>query len=134
ARGIILIRYAMLGFKVGEKFSNWPTPAPSSIFQALPDAFTGVGAGRDIQQTLISLRVLDDRGGSALHRENHRALVLFELFHKVARSSAKGRQRLDVFGYIKHAYSYCRTFLGALWPVSCALSSRYRIEMRSACR
>lgn len=53
ARAEILTRYAMLSFKLFEKFSDGSASAFFHVFEALPDAFLGRGEGCNIEQALI---------------------------------------------------------------------------------
>src|SRR5216684_4798754 len=67
ARGPMLTPYAMLGFEFLEELVYWPHPSLSRILQTLPDTFLSVGAGGDIEQALICLRVLNHRCSFAVH-------------------------------------------------------------------
>jgi len=57
--------------------------------RTLSDAFIRVGASRNVEQSLISVRILDYCGSPALHRQRHRAFTLPEVFHEVARAAAE---------------------------------------------
>jgi len=65
-----------------QSFSRVHHTAFSHILAALPDAFFGVGLGREIEQTLIGFRVLHDGGGLIIDGQHHRALRFFKLLKK----------------------------------------------------
>src|ERR1700674_1713245 len=98
----MLTAYAMLGFELVEKLLRGPSFSFFRVLQALTDAFLCIDAGSDVEQALIGLGILHDGRCLPPHREHHRALALLELLDEVARPSAEGCQRLDVFGDIKH--------------------------------
>src|ERR1700687_5331314 len=85
-----------------EYLSCWASTSVGYIIKPLADAFLCVGTGRNVEQVLIGLGVLHDSRCFTLHRKHHWALALLELFHKVAGTSAEGRQRLDVLGDVQH--------------------------------
>src|SRR5580698_7222238 len=96
ARGMILTRYAMRGFEFGEEFLDVAALAPLCLAEALADARGGVGAGGDVEESLIRLGVLNHGGRLAFHREHNGAFALLELLHKVAGPAAESGQRLDI--------------------------------------
>jgi hypothetical protein len=100
--GMILIRYAMRGFECCEELLGVAALSLLGLLNALADAFVSVGAGCDIEQSLIRSGILDDGFGLALHSEHHWPLALLEVLHKIPRSAAKRRERLNVLGDIKH--------------------------------
>ena len=93
---MILTQYAMLCFELSKELS---TAFPAlGLFEALTDAFIGIGAGSDVEEALIGLRVLYYRRSPALHRQYDGALTLPELFHEVAGAAAERGQRLNILG------------------------------------
>src|SRR5215469_7685345 len=84
AREVILTRYAMRGFELGEKLPRGPGLSFFRILQALPDTFLGVGTGGDIEKVLVSFSILHDGSCFPLNSENHRALAFLKLLHEVA--------------------------------------------------
>jgi len=102
ARGVILTTYAMFGFELVEELPRRPCPSFFHILQTLTDTPLRVGTGRNVEQALISFRVLHNNRSLPLHRQHHRAFALLELFHEIAGTSAEGGQRLDVLGDVQH--------------------------------
>jgi hypothetical protein len=78
-----VVRDAVPGFKLSEKLSGWPESSILYVFQALTDAFLGIGSRGNVEQALISLGVLHDSRGLPVHRKHHGTLALLEMFHKV---------------------------------------------------
>src|ERR1017187_435717 len=102
ARGMNLSLYAMSSFEFGKKILGVaPFPLPC-LLQALADAFAGIGASRDIEQSLIGFCVLYDCRGSAFHGEDYRAFALSELFHKIAGAATERGERLNILGDVQH--------------------------------
>ncbi len=54
------------------------------IIQTLANAFLRIGSSSDVQQSLISFRILDDGRCFSVHCEYDRAFGFPEKFHKVA--------------------------------------------------
>ena len=79
------------------------TRAPvGDIVETLADCLEYISTGGQVQQALISFRILDDSLGFALDSKNHRPLALPELFHKLAGPAPERRERLNVFGNVEH--------------------------------
>src|SRR5579864_1214988 len=75
AREVMLTTYAMCGFELAEKVSCWTHPSLLRILKALSDAFLGIGARGNVEQTLIGFGVLHNSRRFALHGEHHWALA-----------------------------------------------------------
>ncbi len=58
AREVKLARYAMYGIEVLEELPGWPHLPLLRVLQALTNAFLCVGAGGNVEETLIGFRVL----------------------------------------------------------------------------
>src|SRR5580704_2942988 len=85
------------------------------VIKPLTDTFFCLDTGRNIEQALIGLGILDDSRSFPFHRKNHRALTLLELFHEVAGTSAESSQRLDVLSDVQHRPApFDSTLLGAI--------------------
>src|ERR1039457_688833 len=82
ARRVMLTRYAMPCFKLGEKLPDGAEPAVPCIFQTLPDALVRVGVSGDVEQVLIGFRILNYGLSFALNCQHHGAPVLLKLFHE----------------------------------------------------
>src|ERR1700722_4047398 len=106
-----------LGVKLPEELARRLAFSFSRLLQSLANAFAGIGRRRDVEQSLVGPGVLDYSSGLALHREDHGALALAQLFEEVCRTAAKRGQRLDVLGQvdveIAHDLPSSSTFLGA---------------------
>src|SRR5689334_6326696 len=90
ARGMILTRYAMRGFELGEEFLRVPSLPCFRLLQPLPDAFAGISARRNVKQALIGFGILHDGGSLALDGEHDGAFAFLELFYEIARPAPKG--------------------------------------------
>lgn len=90
----------MLRPKPGKELPGGPAFPAACFFTPLANGFMCVGAGGNIEQALISSRILHDGFRLSLHGEHHGPLALFEVFHEVAGTAAKCRERLNVFGDI----------------------------------
>jgi hypothetical protein len=86
----------MRSFELFKKLFDGPALSLFRIFQTLSDALPSIGARGNIEQPLICLRILHDRRGFALHREDQGTLCSLELLHEISGSPAKSRQGLDV--------------------------------------
>src|ERR1035437_1186077 len=115
ARGMMLIRYAMLCPELGKERPDGSPFSAACFIDPLANGFVYVGAGCDVEKALIGGRILDDGLSLAIHREYHGPLALFELTHKIPRAASKCRERLNVLGDIEHLASthYLSTFIGA---------------------
>ncbi len=69
--------------------SRRPGATARHIIQTLANAFLSIRSGSDIQQSLISFRVLDYGRCFPVHREDNRAFSFLEKLHKVAGRPAK---------------------------------------------
>src|SRR6478609_6022689 len=115
AREVMLTRYAMGRVELIEKLPCRPEFSFFRVLKALTDSFLCIGAGGNVEQMLISFSVLNDGRGLPIHCKHHGALTFFQLFHEVTRPATEGRQRLDVFGDVKHQASPLdSTLLGAI--------------------
>jgi len=74
---VISTRYATIPPERREELSYRTGATFSDILKALADAFRGICPRCDIEQALISFRVLDDGGGLALDRQDNRAFIFF---------------------------------------------------------
>jgi len=92
----------MLSFEFGQEFAGGPQPSFPGVFQALSDALPRVGVRSEIEQTLVSSRILHNRRSLPVHRQHHGALALLKLFHERTRPAPEGRERLDVLCDIEH--------------------------------
>ena len=52
----------MLGFEFFEKLFDWSSASFSSILKTLANPLTSIRLRSDVQQTLICLRILNNRG------------------------------------------------------------------------
>jgi hypothetical protein len=75
------------------------------VFQPLANSFVYVGAGGDIEQTLMGFHILHNGFSLTLHCEHHGPLALLEVFHEFAGAAAKRRERLNVLVMSKHIKS-----------------------------
>lgn len=103
----------MAGFKLGKDLACRANPCFSRVFEALTDAFFGVGARGNVEQALVGLGVLDDGRGLAIHRKHHGAFALLEMLDEVAGRAAEGREGLDVGSNVEHGASRTSTLFGA---------------------
>src|SRR6476659_1087318 len=101
----MLTRYAMRRFELIEELSGGSEFSFFGVLKSLTTAFFYIGVGGNVQQMLISFCVLNDSCGLAINRKHYRALTFLQLLHKVNRPATEGRQRLDVFGDVKHQAS-----------------------------
>ena len=92
----------MSRFKFAEEFCRRPDPAFAGVFEALSNAFPRVGLRSDIKQTLIGLRILDDRGSFAVDGQDHWPLGLFDLLQKLGGFPAESGKRLNVAWDVEH--------------------------------
>jgi hypothetical protein len=92
----------MLRFEVREKLPSWADLPLFRVIQALTDALPRIGASSNVEQALISSRILHDGRSFPFHRKHHGALGSLELFQEGARPAAEGRQGLDVVRDVKH--------------------------------
>ena len=76
-------------------------PLMGHIIQALTNRFFCIGACSDIEKSLVSFGVLNNSRRPAVDGEHQGALALFELFHQVAGTATKRRQRVNVFSDIQ---------------------------------
>ena len=74
----------MSSFEFGEKLSDWLEFSVLFIFEALADAFPGVGPSGNIEQPLVGFCVLNNRCSLSIHGENDWTLALFEVLHEFA--------------------------------------------------
>lgn len=58
ARGVSLTRYAMGGFEVGEEFLGIASLPLSGLFESLANSFASIGAGGNIEQSLVGAACL----------------------------------------------------------------------------
>jgi hypothetical protein len=96
----------MLGFEFLKELLDRPHPALSRILQTLPDAFPGVGASGNVEQALVSFRILNYRCGFPIHGEDHGTLALLDLLQEIAGPPAECGQGLNVVGKIEHGSSF----------------------------
>src|ERR1700686_3398737 len=85
-------RNAMLATKLLKYFSRRSSTSVSYIIQPLTNRFLVVGAGCNIEQALVGLRILHNSLGLAVHRKHDGPLALFELLHEVAGFAAESGQ------------------------------------------
>src|SRR5580692_9713 len=90
-------RYAITPAHLIENLAGGPSSAVSHVVQALPDCLVNIGAGGDIEQSLISFCVLHYSLGFAVDGQYYRPLVLLELLEELGRLAPKVCQRLNVF-------------------------------------
>jgi hypothetical protein len=81
----------MSGFKFREKLLGVASLRLPRLLKALADSFAGIGAGGDIEQSLVSGCVLYDRLSLTLDRQHYGSLAFLELFHEVAGATSKSR-------------------------------------------
>lgn len=86
---MILTRYTMHGFELGEELFGIESQPLPGLLQALTDPFARIGTGGDIEQAPIGLRILQDGRGFAFHSKHHRAFALFDLLQEFARTAAE---------------------------------------------
>jgi len=87
------------------EFSHRPGTAFGYVLKPLPDALFCVRPRGDVQQTLISFRVLHDGGSLAVNGQNKRAFRFFQLLKKGGGVVAKRRQGLNVLRNIHRGCS-----------------------------
>lgn len=83
-------------------FSGRPGTSADEIIKPLANGFVCVGAGGNVQKSLVGLGILHNCRGLSFYSEDDRPLAPPELLHEIAGSPAKCRQRLNVFGDVKH--------------------------------
>jgi hypothetical protein len=86
----------MCGFELFKELFDRPALPLFRILQTLSDALPGIGARGNIEQALICPRILHDRCGFALYREDKGTLGSLDLLHEVSGPTAKSRQGLNV--------------------------------------
>src|SRR5258708_3713115 len=113
---MILTRYAMRSFEVGEEFLSVAALPCPGFFQPLTDSFAGVGTCRDIEKPLIRHRILHNCFRLALDSKHNRPLVLLELLHEQARVTPESRHGMNVFCDVHHGNTFFQdsTFYGAI--------------------
>lgn len=72
------------------------------IIQTLAKAFLGIGAGGDVEQTLIGLGILHNGGRLPLNCEHDGAFALLQLLQEFAGEASKGRDRLIILRDVQH--------------------------------
>jgi len=83
------------------------TRAPTRhVLRALSDALFGISLCSYVKQALIGFGVLHDGCRLPFDCEHNRALAPLQLFHKIAGTSAEGRQRLDVTGNVQRQFAH----------------------------
>ena len=97
-------------FKLSEEFARRTKPSGSRVFKALTDAFLGVGAGGNVEETLVGFRILHYSRGLAVDGEHNGALALLEMLHEVAGRAAESGQRLNVGGNVQRVRLPSSTF------------------------
>jgi hypothetical protein len=81
----------------------------------LTDRLLSIRAGRNVEQSLVGFGVLHYSRGLPVNCEHHGALGFLKVFHEVAGLAPEGRQRLEVFGDVKHdPRSYSKHLISAL--------------------
>ena len=73
------------------------------IVQPLTNGLLLISGSGNVEQALISFGILHDSRRLAIHGKHYRAFTFFQLLYEVAGLPAKCRQRLDIFGDVKHA-------------------------------
>jgi hypothetical protein len=99
---MILTRYVMSGFELGEELFGGTAFAEPRFFQSLTDPFIDIGAGGDVQEPLVRPGILHDGGSLAFYGQHYGPLTFPELPHEIPRPSPKRRQGLDVLSDVKH--------------------------------
>src|SRR4051812_5237276 len=95
----------MRGFKIREKLSSRSELTLFGVLQALSNALVRMGEGSYIQQALVGFGVLHDGGRLSLYRQHYGPLRFLELSDEVTGPAAECRERLDVFGDVKHEFT-----------------------------
>jgi hypothetical protein len=86
------------------KYLPGGTNAPMGyILQPLTNGFLLISGSGNVKQALISFGILHDSRSLTIRGKHYRAFTFFQLLYEVAGLPAKCRQRLDVFGDVKHA-------------------------------
>ncbi len=75
--------------ELGEYLFGWPSTAVSNVVQALPDCLINIGACGDVEQPLVSLRVLHYSLGLPVDGQHYRPLGFLELLEKLGRLAPK---------------------------------------------
>ena len=78
----MLTRYAILGFKLVEKLSDWSCTAMCYVVEPLANTFPSIGARGDVEQALIGFGVLHDGCSFAVNRSTTGRLVFLSCFMK----------------------------------------------------
>jgi hypothetical protein len=92
--------YAIFAANIAEYLFGRARTSVGYISKPLANTFDCIGPRGNIEQVLIRSGILHNRSRFPLNRKYYRALTLLELFHEVAGTSAKCRQRLDVLSDI----------------------------------
>jgi hypothetical protein len=69
--------------ELGEYLFGGPHPTIGDVVVALPEGFINIGAGSDIEQSLIGFSVLHDSLGFAVDGQHYRPLALLELLEEL---------------------------------------------------
>jgi len=93
----------MLCFKGFEEILRGASASIFYIGETLADSLLRAPSRGDIQQSLIGFRVLHDGSRLTLHCENDGPLAALDLLHEIAGAAAEGRERMNIFGNVKHA-------------------------------
>jgi hypothetical protein len=72
------------------------------IIQALVESLLFVSACGNVEELLISFRILHDGRGFSSKRKYNRSLCFLQLFDQHARLAAKTGKGLSIFGYVEH--------------------------------
>jgi hypothetical protein len=72
------------------------------IFQALTDAFSGIGLRRDVEQTLVGCTILNHNLGLPIDGEKHRTPRRLQVFDGFCRLPPEVGEGLNVSGNIEH--------------------------------
>ena len=89
-------------FKIVKEFSSRPDFPLFCVLDSLANTFSCIGAGCDIEESLVRFCVLYNGSRFALDRQDDWAFSSFELFYEVAGATAEGCQRLNVACDIEH--------------------------------
>jgi hypothetical protein len=89
ARAVSSTRYVIFGACLVEHVACRPGPAAGNVLKSLLDALGRTGLGRQIEQTLVGLGVLQHGGGFSVHGQNQRPLGLSQMAQKLCRALRK---------------------------------------------
>jgi hypothetical protein len=101
----------MAAAQVAEYLAGCACSPLGNVVQALPNGLVHVRPSRGVEQPLVGLGVLDNGLGLLSYGEDQGPFALSEASDELARIAPETRQRLDVFGDVKHGKYAFRNYV-----------------------